>query len=197
MALCPPTAGPASARATAAAAKITTVRRTGTSRLRRPRRRSSLHANLGPAARGPATRRRYTFRSLPSPVAQLAEHPAVNRRVVGSSPTRGARKPLQISTSGSSSIRVRRVTIGSAAGARPRDPRGARAIRAVLLEAATSTTRETWATCTARNAARLPALINADPHHPFVDDGLRRDQRNELAGLPASREPPSRVVPNR
>ena len=25
-----------------------------------------------------------------SPVAQLAEHPAVNRRVVGSSPTRGA-----------------------------------------------------------------------------------------------------------
>src|SRR5436190_1976993 len=27
-----------------------------------------------------------------SPVAQLAEHPAVNRRVVGSSPTRGVRK---------------------------------------------------------------------------------------------------------
>src|SRR5207249_6250260 len=27
-----------------------------------------------------------------SPVAQLAEHPAVNRRVVGSSPTRGASK---------------------------------------------------------------------------------------------------------
>ena len=26
-----------------------------------------------------------------SPVAQLAEHPAVNRRVVGSSPTRGVR----------------------------------------------------------------------------------------------------------
>ena len=32
----------------------------------------------------------YTSPSLPSPVAQLAEHPAVNRRVVGSSPTRGA-----------------------------------------------------------------------------------------------------------
>ena len=30
-------------------------------------------------------------RPAPSPVAQLAEHPAVNRRVVGSSPTRGAR----------------------------------------------------------------------------------------------------------
>src|SRR5687767_15606842 len=29
-----------------------------------------------------------------SPVAQLAEHPAVNRRVVGSSPTRGAPKPF-------------------------------------------------------------------------------------------------------
>src|SRR6266540_6733073 len=29
-----------------------------------------------------------------SPVAQLAEHPAVNRRVVGSSPTRGARNSL-------------------------------------------------------------------------------------------------------
>jgi hypothetical protein len=29
-----------------------------------------------------------------SPVAQLAEHPAVNRRVVGSSPTRGASKSL-------------------------------------------------------------------------------------------------------
>src|SRR5918995_985444 len=28
-----------------------------------------------------------------SPVAQLAEHPAVNRRVVGSSPTRGAENP--------------------------------------------------------------------------------------------------------
>ncbi len=32
------------------------------------------------------------FRPLPSPVAQLAEHSAVNRRVVGSSPTRGASK---------------------------------------------------------------------------------------------------------
>ena len=31
-----------------------------------------------------------------SPVAQLAEHPAVNRRVVGSSPTRGASKDLHI-----------------------------------------------------------------------------------------------------
>src|SRR6187399_95977 len=30
-----------------------------------------------------------------SPVAQLAEHPAVNRRVVGSSPTRGVRKGPQ------------------------------------------------------------------------------------------------------
>src|SRR3712207_7440956 len=30
------------------------------------------------------------FRSRPSPVAQLAEHSAVNRRVVGSSPTGGA-----------------------------------------------------------------------------------------------------------
>ena len=30
-----------------------------------------------------------------SPVAQLAEHPAVNRRVVGSSPTRGVLKPLK------------------------------------------------------------------------------------------------------
>src|SRR5262245_40636830 len=30
-----------------------------------------------------------------SPVAQLAEHPAVNRRVVGSSPTRGVRKAPQ------------------------------------------------------------------------------------------------------
>src|SRR5207249_5610841 len=29
-----------------------------------------------------------------SPVAQLAEHPAVNRRVVGSSPTRGAENRL-------------------------------------------------------------------------------------------------------
>src|SRR4051794_19352698 len=28
-----------------------------------------------------------------SPVAQLAEHPAVNRRVVGSSPTRGVKSP--------------------------------------------------------------------------------------------------------
>jgi hypothetical protein len=35
------------------------------------------------------------MRPLPprSPVAQLAEHPAVNRRVVGSSPTRGVKKP--------------------------------------------------------------------------------------------------------
>ncbi len=33
-----------------------------------------------------------TIRPLPSPVAQLAEHPAVNRRVVSSSPTRGAAK---------------------------------------------------------------------------------------------------------
>ena len=33
---------------------------------------------------------RVHFRPLPSPVAQLAEHSAVNRRVVGSSPTRGA-----------------------------------------------------------------------------------------------------------
>ena len=33
--------------------------------------------------------------ALLSPVAQLAEHPAVNRRVVGSSPTRGVRKFLQ------------------------------------------------------------------------------------------------------
>jgi hypothetical protein len=32
---------------------------------------------------------------LRSPVAQLAEHPAVNRRVVGSSPTRGASNVLQ------------------------------------------------------------------------------------------------------
>ena len=36
-----------------------------------------------------------TISRLPSPVAQLAEHPAVNRRVVGSSPTRGAAKYLQ------------------------------------------------------------------------------------------------------
>ena len=33
-----------------------------------------------------------TIPRLPSPVAQLAEHPAVNRRVVGSSPTRGVKK---------------------------------------------------------------------------------------------------------
>ena len=33
-----------------------------------------------------------TIPRLPSPVAQLAEHPAVNRRVVGSSPTRGVTK---------------------------------------------------------------------------------------------------------
>jgi hypothetical protein len=38
-------------------------------------------------------------RPLPrSPVAQLAEHPAVNRRVVGSSPTRGASQVLEIGT---------------------------------------------------------------------------------------------------
>ena len=43
-----------------------------------------------------AETRRYTSRSLPSPVAQLAEHPAVNRRVVGSSPTRGVANSLHI-----------------------------------------------------------------------------------------------------
>ena len=35
---------------------------------------------------------RVHFRPLPSPVAQLAEHSAVNRRVVGSSPTGGAKQ---------------------------------------------------------------------------------------------------------
>jgi multidrug efflux pump subunit AcrA (membrane-fusion protein) len=46
-------------------------------------------ANVGSSSscRGPATISRAEH---PSPVAQLAEHPAVNRRVVGSSPTRGA-----------------------------------------------------------------------------------------------------------
>jgi hypothetical protein len=34
--------------------------------------------------------------ALPSPVAHVAEHPAVNRRVVGSSPTRGALESLHI-----------------------------------------------------------------------------------------------------
>ena len=49
-------------------------------------RRSSPQERPGSAA---------TIRPLPSPVAQLAEHPAVNRRVVGSSPTRGVRKAPQ------------------------------------------------------------------------------------------------------
>ena len=56
---------------------------------------------------GPGARSRLAARSLArtdrydgsavwrSPVAQLAEHPAVNRRVVGSSPTRGVRKAPQ------------------------------------------------------------------------------------------------------
>ena len=57
----------------------------------------------GPAARAvvptngqwePRPNRGYNARADRSPVAQLAEHSAVNRNVVGSSPTRGARKPL-------------------------------------------------------------------------------------------------------
>ena len=45
-----------------------------------------------------------------SPVAQLAEHPAVNRRVVGSSPTRGVKKAPQTRgffSSGSLNVRSR------------------------------------------------------------------------------------------
>ena len=44
--------------------------------------RPDPRVRVSPATMPPAERR--------SPVAQLAEHPAVNRRVVGSSPTRGA-----------------------------------------------------------------------------------------------------------
>ena len=52
-------------------------------------------AVLRPRASGSCrSRRGYTSRPLLSPVAQLAEHPAVNRRVVGSSPTRGAATPV-------------------------------------------------------------------------------------------------------
>ena len=52
-------------------------------------------AVLRPRASGSCrSGRGYTSRPLLSPVAQLAEHPAVNRRVVGSSPTRGAAKLL-------------------------------------------------------------------------------------------------------
>ena len=50
--------------------------------------RATLRASLA------ATARYHAGRPLGgrSPVAQLAEHPAVNRRVVGSSPTRGVKK---------------------------------------------------------------------------------------------------------
>ena len=72
---------------------------------KRPRRRvarpgSLLHQpSLGSLPRQHAPRRVH-FRPLPSPVAQLAEHSAVNRRVVGSSPTRGASDPTRRQWSG-------------------------------------------------------------------------------------------------
>ena len=53
---------------------------------------SSIAPSLG-APPGQHPPRWVHFRPLPSPVAQLAEHSAVNRRVVGSSPTRGAFQP--------------------------------------------------------------------------------------------------------
>ncbi len=61
-----------------------------------------------------------TIRPLPSPVAQLAEHPAVNRRVVGSSPTRGVSAPL--------AMRVSLTYAGQAWRNRPRNACGARSV---------------------------------------------------------------------
>src|SRR5262249_54310850 len=51
--------------------------------------------SAGPAGQGRA-RAAATISPLPSPVAQLVEHPAVNRRVTGSSPVRGVRKAPQM-----------------------------------------------------------------------------------------------------
>src|SRR5437667_163216 len=55
-----------------------------------PPARDARRSRAGGSAASLLSKRGYNFRAEHrSPVAQLAEHPAVNRRVVGSSPTRG------------------------------------------------------------------------------------------------------------
>ena len=91
----------------------------------RPRRRAVRapgvvhHPSLGALPRQQRPLRVH-FRPLPSPVAQLAEHSAVNRRVVGSSPTRGAsRDRKRAGTPTGGRLSAGRAPIGEAMPAHP------------------------------------------------------------------------------